>query len=394
MNIGLLISTVRLENRGIGGHYYSLLALADSLNKEHNVIIINIGLKKSFVLEHSGWKINNIISKIPFPLHTYKSLKKVIKENEIDILHAFDVQSFFWARVTGFVNKIPYLLTKCGGPNPEGYYPVSKTFILFSKENYNYFHSHHKFNDSNIHLIPNRVNNFQINKKRIESLQKKKDLTKYSHVLLRISRIGVSYDLSNSQIINLLLRLRKDKLNVCLLLIGTIENEQLPEKYLEMDENIFILSDNSYTLNSKELLGIADCVMGTGRSFMEASSIGTVMLAPNRNSAYPVLVDQTNFDVISDTNFSERYQSSIFMDEISYSKIKELLLCDERKRKYGFYIKSQFDKFFNINAVLKDYDEIYTTIKPASDECFVDIIKNYWNYAKYEIKHVLSCLKK
>ena len=227
MKIAFFISTVRKENNGIGGHYFSLINIANEISKKHEVYIINIGIKESLALKHSELPIINIIGNSLLPFFRFKKLKKIIAEKKIEILHAFDIQSFFWARILANQLKIPIILNKCGGPNPENYYPYTKNLIVFSKENYDFFTSNEKYANSNISLIPNRVIPFQTDRFRMESLKNKYNLYRYEFILLRITRLSSYYQECNIQLINLFKRLKADGINVCLLFVGTLEDNNI-----------------------------------------------------------------------------------------------------------------------------------------------------------------------
>jgi hypothetical protein len=157
MKILYLISTVNSEKEGIGGHYYSLLTTAEALSGIHNVRIIHIGHSKSIAFKNAALKVDEINSPSFNIYNLYKALISNIKENKPDVIHSFDIPSYFFARIISEAYKIPNILTKCGGENPKIYFPFAHDLILFSKENETYFTNANKFRKTEIHLIPNRV---------------------------------------------------------------------------------------------------------------------------------------------------------------------------------------------------------------------------------------------
>src|SRR5690554_518374 len=160
MKIVFLISSISKTNPGIGGHYYSLIETLNQLAKTHTVWVINIGIKEAISLNKLDHKVINVIEKGPKLYSIYKRVKGIINEEKPDIIHSFDHISFLWARLVGQKLKIPYSLTKCGGVNPV-YYPFVEHLVLFSEENKQHFQSKTKYINSNIHIIPNRIQRFE-----------------------------------------------------------------------------------------------------------------------------------------------------------------------------------------------------------------------------------------
>src|SRR5690606_33889480 len=160
MKIFFLISSIIKTNPGIGGHYYSLLETVKRISEKHEVAIVNIGTKRAVSLQDIEYDIHYIIEKGPKIYSIYKKLNTIILKEKPDILHSFDHISFLWARLSGNKFKIPYSITKCGGVNPI-YYPYAEHMVLYSEENKLFFQNESKYKNSNLHLIPNRIQRFE-----------------------------------------------------------------------------------------------------------------------------------------------------------------------------------------------------------------------------------------
>jgi glycosyltransferase involved in cell wall biosynthesis len=386
MKILYIISTVNSKAKGIGGHYYSLLTTANALSKIHDVHIIHIGPFNSVALSDTELKLDEIISPKYNMLFIFRKLNELVKEIKPDILHSFDIPSHFFSRIISFKNKIPNILTKCGGENPKVYFPFTSNLILFSKENEIYFANSNKFRKTKIYLIPNRVSKIKVDDKRINELKQIVDLTKYDYVILRITRIGYYYKNVNTQLVNLFKELREKDINCCLLFIGTVENIEVKDLLLEETEHLYVISESRFTTNAKALIGVADIVHGTGRSFMEASSYSKIMLVPTANLKYPVLFKKENYIDILNQNISGRYVEKYNNDEQTISEIIDLLKNKNNQKEIKEFTKNVYNQYFNIASVIKKYNEIYSNLKYIKSIKFIDFMLNYLYIKKLRLR--------
>ncbi|MDW7758995.1 MAG: hypothetical protein SCH72_15025, partial [Desulfuromonadales bacterium] len=98
MKIAFIVASINSKSNGLGGHYYSLLETANQISKKHEVIIINVGNQAAKALERTNIKTFRVIYN-GLALHkTYTHIKYIINSERPDVLHAFDVLAFFWAR--------------------------------------------------------------------------------------------------------------------------------------------------------------------------------------------------------------------------------------------------------------------------------------------------------
>lgn len=377
MTIAYIASNINTASKGNGGHYYSMLATAGVLEKSNRVLVLNIGTAESIALERTELEVINIIDPHLRTFSLLKRLNKILKQNSVDIIHSFDDLSFFYSRTVSVWRKIPIILTKCGGVNPR-YYPFCRNLITFSVENTAYFRSKKKFKNSHICLIPNRVKPFTTDFPRVKELQDKHDLHQYDFVFLRISRIGKQYEKSARQLINLVKVLNNKGLNIGILFLGTVvDNHVLEElKKLVLDVKIKFETDAYFTKNAKELLDVADVVLGTGRSFMEAALKDKIMLAPLKNKAFPVLVTEENFRILLATNFSERGKIDNFQPDIQ--TLKDLLIKKSGRERYLSRMKELYNDNFNIESTREYYQNLYNQMEYKFLPAPFDTILNYF----------------
>lgn len=364
MKIVFIIASINSKSKGKGGHYHSLLETVKQLSKVHEIIIVNIGNEPAQALLGSSFKTHRILNKTSL-YKTYAQLKKFIKEENPDILHSFDSLAFYWTRICGRMLRIPYCLTKCGGQNPKLYFPYAKNLVLFSSENELFFKSHSKFKDSNLFLIPNRIELFEDNMegiKNIHSILKEKH--KNSFKFLRITRIGNYYKNSSLQLIHLVKKLRNEGLNCSLIFIGAIEEDSvLRELKKEGEDFTYFFSQNSYTSNAKSFINCADAVMGTGRSFMEAAAKGKILLSPVQDSSIPLLIQSSNFAKAFEYNFSERILISDYNESDNYDDIKTIIENKYSQIKSQEFSSAVYGEFFDSKKIVEKYENVYYGIQ-------------------------------
>ncbi len=349
-------------NSKVGGHFQSIKTIAKSISSEKKVQIIVLG--HSLVDIYSEVGLNPYFFKVTifnFPLVIYRLLKHLKKFSPTN-LHAFDSFAYYFVRILSFITKTPSCLTKCGGPNFK-HLAVSKNTIFFSKENLEFYKGLKKFKLANKYLIPNRVLPPIINEKRLKSLDIDSDFTGIK--FLRINRIGVYYKKTMLDSIHLINFLNKNGIKSKLYIIGYITEANVLDELSEF-ENIVFLTEKKYYLNASELIPLFDCIIGTGRSAMEAFSYGKVVLSPIVNGSFPVIVEKHNFDYFLDGNFSER----VFINEFDLDTyLKHLISFDWKSRVHNNDSLFLFNKFFNINSKQNEYSNIYS--KKVKEKIFI-----------------------
>ena len=376
MNILYLISCLK---QGKGGHYYSLKTTADEMNKTNRVFIASIGTDVSPVFKNMQ---NYFPITTRFP--TYESVRKIIsivKENNIDVIHSFDDNADFFARITSNITKVPALLTKCGGPIPKKYYPKTRTLVVFSLEDMHYFNKSRKHQRTNLLHIPNRVCATEQDQIAIKEL--KKGIDPEATILLRISRFSKLHKKSIMDSINIVKCLRKDGLKVSLLVIGTKDSDVYEEIIKQAPIYVKIVTDDKYTVNASRLINIADVVVGTGRGAMEAAIQGCALLAPVEGLSMPVLVTKDNIETFLEYNFSSRTVVHGISLEAEYLRVKNILTNQKMLSNMKNFIRCYAEKHFNIFEVRDKYETIYKECPPCELNIIDSIIHYYYTSKPY-----------
>lgn len=377
MKIVYVIYNIKL---GKGGHFHSLLETASKVREKENVAVISLGKYQSPVLEKLGEDYYHIKSNTVFfmILEIYKLIKKL----KPDILNAFDAQSFFFVRLISNFIRIPVVLTRCGGPNPRNYYPFCKNMVLFSEENRSFFASNNKFSSSNFHVIPNRVpaSSYKQDYHCIELIKNK--LRPDSLVFLRIARISLAYESSILQSINLVRTLADKGIDAQLVVVGVIEDQLIYSRLKQKScENIYFFTQDNFTLNSSKLIDVADVVIGTGRSFMEAALRNKIMMVPTSNLDIPDLIDLRNVKRAFSVNFSQRFKSDSESSEI-ISKFLGRDFNEDEEQLTEFYIQN-----FSSEIIHKKLMPVYKSAT-VCDINLPDLIKNAIFLFRYKSTYI------
>lgn len=290
---------------GRGGHFYSLFSTVKAISIWTNPIVLNIGVKPSPVFSRFDPDSYVFLQYKKSLFELQRGFNQIVQKHTPDVIHSFDETSLFFARNACRLFKIPLIHTKCGGPNPKRYFPFVGTLILYSQENFEYFSSSKKFKSTRKFLIPNRVLRTPLDTERTEEL--KSVIPAEGFIFMRIARISRFHLKSIMDSIRLIRWLREEGLVCTLLIIGVIQDhETLKTVKDNLDEHVILVTDEKFTVNASGLMGIADAIIGTGRSAMEAAMHGKILLAPVKNWDTPALVNENNISTFLFYNFSER----------------------------------------------------------------------------------------
>src|SRR5690606_14380043 len=305
MNKGTLIYSATTFKDGLGGHYRSLLSIASASKKfGYDVCVINFGKTENKLFITSEIPIINIDiseSEREILLH----LRSLSILSDYYTIHCFDTGSFY------YLSKVSkrIILTKCGGRNPRYFYPYSRYLTVFSEEDYVFFNKNKRYSSSCIKMISNRVESFDVDYEKIDLLRNRMRIQPDDFVILKISRITNYYFEHLKQAVELKKAVKRD--NVKLLIVGAAHELDVFDKLNRIagdNKDITIITEDYFTKNAKDILGICNLYIGSGRSLMEATSLGLPVATHVSNGNIPVLVDTENYLEFLRTNFSGRSQ--------------------------------------------------------------------------------------
>jgi hypothetical protein len=379
MSKNKIIFTISTFGHGKGGHFYSLHTIAEELSNYFDITIINIGAQPSPILTSEKYHNHFIRFSGKGFISIYSEIKRITQHQKPVIINAFDIESFAWARCVGRKTGIPVFHTKCGGPNPNGYFPKTTNLILFSKENEEYFLNHETVKNRYIELIPNRVSEIHSDEERISELRLKHGLSSNNKVLLRITRIGEHYKTSIEQGIELTKWLKAKGIAIKFLIVGEVQDPNtlsLIRTKIEsesLEKTILIENDSRFTLNASQLLPVADLVIGSGRNFMETTSFNIPLLTTLKNETFPLLVTDENFDEVFKTNFSPRTKISDYDESTNLIQIEGILSSEN----HSISTFKWYENYFSVRAGAEKYKKLYSNPSIFEKEHIsLDALKN------------------
>ena len=381
MNILFIISS---DGKGSGGHYNSLNQVSLEMGKVHQVKIVLLGKGNSPVVEDNpffekkitiGHSLSDFIS-------LKNSLKNIFQDVVPDIIHCFDTDSLNRVLWSNFLPKAPIVLNKCGGKNPlKSNYQHANAIVTFSKENQQWFQNNGYYTANTIFLIPNRVRKLNL----LPEEERKEKASKEKVTFVRISRLGGAYEMTLRQTYNLLDKLSL-KIQVELFVIGKIQDNErfntLKAEGLNQNYTVHFITDDR-AFKGSDFLYLADFVVGTGRSFMEATSLRIPTLTPAQNTQTPILVTKANLENFLSTNFSERNIACEGSEVMTQKEIHQIINDSAYKEKVHKDTLELFEEFFGTSKIVQKYNEVYEFAIKEPHKRRKLIIKNIPYLIKY-----------
>jgi len=351
-----ILFVIKATGRGLGGHYRSLDTISSEVGKHADVDILVFGRERPVALSETKYLFILFSKNL---IRTLVRYHKILREGQYNVVHTFDTSSLV---LTKLLRKSNILHNKCGGPNIKRY-PYVSHLVCFSKENYDYYKTHKYYKKARISLIPNRVNPFLCNTHLIDDLRKDYNITTTDFIILKIGRIHKDYKktILQGMMLKRKLQIENPNLHIKLLILGSVQNHQIIENlksWPEFDNNIIFIGADKYISNAKLIIDIANCIIGTGRGFMEGCYRGKILFAPIRHSELPILVTRENFRYFLYYNFSERTLVPKESIEISINSIDQMA----SSKRYNVFTQEVYKTYFDIESRVEDYLHLYNRI--------------------------------
>lgn len=362
-----------------GGHFFSLEHLLYALSENVDISVLFIGKNKPVVIQELPFKCYQVEPNSA----NRKTIVGLLSEIAPNVIHCYDDASYKLLSYYTLFRGYKILFTKAGGPSSKFmfHFPYCKDYILFSQENLNSMKNNIRFIFSNLYLIPNRVN--------IELLKETKVHETEEFTFVQVIRLSNVKHSQIEQSLSLMNYLKQKQIRTKLILAGTVNDEEEKnrvEKYIEdngLNNYIQLITDQRVNRGS-DMLQFGDCVIGTGRSVMEAVCMKKLVLVPNAETDYPVLLDSDNFDDLLSYNFSGR---STIVDSGNENKILRLLLDSEYRSQLHNYTNSVCQKYFLITKdVVQNYLNIYNNLKKMNS--IITLVYNIHIFFPFIIKDI------
>jgi len=349
---------------GLGGHYRSLKTIVEALRERVECVVINIGPYNSPVIDSIPVTVHNIRFKGLNIVGAVRQVVKILKRERIDAINVFDARIFCIADMASRIAGKPLVLTKCGGPNPDGsyFFPVVDYLVVFSKENLEYFQSHPKYANTEMRFLPNRATKAVPDPVQIEKLRARLDPRKKTFLI--IARFHEHYKDNMMQGVNLVRRLNGEGKASQLLIIGTPDAPAVVDEVARYrDDSVIVVNDEEFTLDASKLIDVADFSIATGRGFMEAASRGKPLLTSLADSPFPLLVTEETFPELFATNFSPRNRIENLDLEENHRRIARALEDDGYRAELSDLASRLFNEHFDVTSVVGEYQALFSAMR-------------------------------
>lgn len=361
-----ILYLISVTNHGGGGHQYSLKATAGLMAERHHVLAASIGPRPSKALNGLPY-YRHIEGELP-SVRLIRKVKDIVTQENIEIIHAFDVEAYWYARVVSILTGSRLMFTLCGGPTPKGYFPRFDNLILFSEENKKGL-TQRCVNDAGLYLIPNRVAKVTQDHSAIENIRDR--LPSCDKVILRIARFGTHHSRSILGTIKLGAMLKNMGVNVHVVIIGNVDHLECYEKAKALKvDNATLITEEKYTTNAARLIRLGDIIVGTGRGAMEAAMEGIPVLAPIRGLDVPVLASPERLHHFLKYNFSDRTDLGDLSKDAEIKRVADMLESPVLMRNVASEVEEFARKHFDIRSVQERYDLLYDKATKSSASLF------------------------
>lgn len=315
------ISCFKNINTGAGGHYYSLLQMKKTLQKDSKIVVFGDFMPQVYETEEV---IFIKTSKCDVLQADISSLKRI---PGVEVVHIYDIDVALIGSKVAAKRKVPLVCTKPGGPPIKRWSMSFQNQVVFHPFDHQYFKSRGALAPRNLCLIPNRVSwPSAVPNGRVSPFP---ELDEHVVKLLRVARIGETYKHSIMQAIHLVEKINQEYGPAALALVGKIEDKHTHDEIQELVKDkpyIYIHTEKTYTLSASELIPYADVVVGTGRGLIEGLSYGKLLFFPVCDDSLPCFMDEQSYKEAFYHNFSQRVPKSSVVDpQVKFSQFLDLL---------------------------------------------------------------------
>lgn len=359
MNVLLVITTL---GHGRGGHFHDVVTTAEALSRVASVGIVELGVTRSPILARATVRKWYVPADERAPLRMIDRLRYTTSEFRADVLNAFDTTAFAFARTAAALDRRPVVLTKCGGPNPIGRFPIAESMILYSRENFSYFQRQSRHSHTRLALIPQRALACGQDERLIEELRGGLDQARPT--IVRICRFVPAYTPGLLKLISLIGRLNDTGTPCQGLFIGVPEHRaSVAVIRSACAQFCHMVTDERYTAAGARLLSVGTLVAATGRSVMEASALGLPVAVVSDHYDEPILMTAENVESLCEANASPRSVDPSYSRSINLERLRAIMSSDSAHREAGHLSKKLFTEYFDITSRCDDILEVYRTVR-------------------------------
>lgn len=278
-------------------------------------------------------------------------LREIIRQHEIDLVHAFDARSYTHVYSAALLENVPVVCTLCGGVDPYYNIPHTEHLIVFSEEQKQKMLRQYRWKSERVHVLPTRLDFREIlsddNRLQEKEMEAFRLLPKASKIMM-ISSFDSSKFRSIFNVLNVAEQTLKQGRDVQFVMIGGRGeyHEKAQEKASQLCE---IYGEDRVILTGPvpkafRLLQEAQIVLGVGRSAFEGMAYGKPTLIVGEKG-FAGAVSAEMIEELAYFNFSGRNIKAVAPPETLAIQIESLLSDEALCREIGaFGEKFVFDR--------------------------------------------------
>lgn len=388
MTVYFFISSVAGRHSGKGGHYRSLLDMAEQLSITYKIIVLGNLMPDAYIGRGSIelCALENTSSR--------KEAKHLLRKvTDASVLHCYDNEAAHIVMHISNKLKIPLVVTKPGGEIwPRRVLPW-KNMIVFQRSDYSYFTSA-RISPTNIALIPQRVSPLrEPSSQRINPFGE--DVAPGIVRIICIARFTALHHEKIMQAINLRRHLLAIGIESKVALVGTIHDLDTYNSIKEVigdDDGIIVLTGDAFTYGAAELIKFSDFVVASGRSVPEALRCGKLVFVPVKDSAIPCMLVASNYDQSAFHNFTSRAAQS---SELSPTeRLKEyFLMSDSGRLRISAWAVDCFHERHSAVKGAEETQKFYDTLR-GGESGAICLFRDIWKSAKVKARRAEKLMKK
>lgn len=355
----------------LGGHILSAFTVAKYMQQRGHTVIFAGGHGK--LTEKISAELPFVDVPIPFyhgrreAYFTWKSLgviprlRKVIREHDVDIIHAFDARGYIHSTLAALLEKKPVTCTLCGGIDPHYNLPRTSKIIVFSEEQRNKMVQQYRWKPERVEVIRTRVDIATIFKD-VSPPPVELSLEPDTPVLMMISSFDGTKEDSILQVMEALELLVAEEIRFQMVFIGGRGSffEAMKKRGGEINKRlgktIFIFTGP--VVDAYKLLRDATIVLGVGRSAFEGMAYAKPTVVVGATGFAGIVTPET-VDDIAFYNFSGRNQQAIAPVDHLVQALKELLQDKRLAEEAGRFGCDFVAKEIDVRGGLDRIEEVY-----------------------------------
>jgi glycosyltransferase involved in cell wall biosynthesis len=356
----------------VGGGESHLLSLSSNLNKDvfEPIVLSFTDGPMIDMLKKKGIQTHIIFTEKPFNIFIWRKVKKLIKEKEIDIVHAHGTRAnsnVFWAAKS---LHIPLIYTIHGWSFHDDQKPFVKKFRILSEKfltsrtdmNISVSESNRQSGQKYIKSFTSSVVNNGIDQekfnpaKNFTDIRKELSIENNATLLLFIARFTAHKQ--PLTLIRAFAIVLKKMPALKLLMVGDGDEKKtalILAKELSIEDSIIFLpfrEDVPAILNAADIFILPSLWEGLPIGLLEAMSMGKAVIASNVDGTCEIIKHQNNGYLIDVNNLQHELAGAI------------ILLAGDTARcqKYGANAIETVKNHFNAASMTRQIENIYTSI--------------------------------